>query len=181
MSSKGEQFAQKRERQLYQLKQFIDFQLMRNDSIEQPLLLTGDFNIDSIGSLDEHAKMMRILEGEGQMEVSPSVEDLRIRNAISIAPLNKLKLQDILYEKYREHPVTFGHSIKGAVEEVEETQAASVKESLDYLLWNPGSKNTLQCNVESTAVLPFSIPNNKDCLFVSDHFGISTQLSTMKK
>jgi len=179
-----------RQEQLSLLRKFID-KCTLNALPEEPIILAGDINVNSRpqpdspdvnGDTDEYLNMIKILSGEGieanQIEASAS-PDKRLYNNSKI-----VSVKDMLKERYKHHPITFGDVIvtdDGIVSPRETVLTGKddllAQASLDYiLLIGAGqSKQRVIIDIQRTRVEEFLV-NDAPVTQLSDHYGVSTYL-----
>eukprot|EP01127_Copromyxa_protea_P011900 TRINITY_DN3049_c0_g1_i1.p1 TRINITY_DN3049_c0_g1~~TRINITY_DN3049_c0_g1_i1.p1 ORF type:complete len:1069 (+),score=113.97 TRINITY_DN3049_c0_g1_i1:26-3208(+) len=151
--------------QLKQLRRFIAEKTHFSPGV--PWLLAGDFNIDAIKSDPHRSSLYRpTIKGDETDDYKMMIDILDPSGTV----------QDLLKIKAGYHPATrppreyinlfgiFKHKSK---------------QRLDYLFWMPGEegKDQVVNRVESTEVVPFRV-EDKPFSYISDHFGISTELTT---
>jgi endonuclease/exonuclease/phosphatase family metal-dependent hydrolase len=155
-----------------QVQEIADFVKMKTDGSPYPVIIAGDFNIDSRGENAEYRYMMDTL--------------------VTAKPA----LKDLLRETYGEHPITYGdfHSVP------HETEAGAVVTtprelhlthkadyccglSIDYIFMADTVANQRENVVEvtETKVEEFFVPPEKFIFSqLSDHYGVSTTLRVNK-
>lgn len=155
-----------------QVQEMADFVKKKTDGSPYPVLVTGDFNIDSRGEPNEYKYMMATFTA-----AKPTIKDL-------------------LKEHCNDHPVTYGdfHEVP------HETEAGQVvtlpKElllthradhccalSIDYILLADTEENQREkvLTVTETTVEPFFVDESKFKFSqLSDHYGVSTTLRVNK-
>ena len=161
-----------RQEQLSLFRKFID-ECTLNALPEEPIILVGDMNVNSRpqpnssdinGDTDEYLNMIKILSGEGieanQIETSAS-PDKRLYNNSKI-----VSVKDMLKERYKHHPITFGDVIvadDGTVNPKETVLTGKddllAQASLDYILLIDveQSKQRVIIDVQRTRVEEFFV------------------------
>ncbi|KAJ1921541.1 hypothetical protein H4219_000578 [Mycoemilia scoparia] len=178
--------------QLHQFHNFLENILPKHRKDGEPVVLVGDFNVDSRAhNLPEDSKyeeeirdgkdtsvegkaMSDILRGEG---IDPSI--LGPNNKDAFKGKKIFEFEDALYSRHGYHPVTFGNIIidkDGNVkprESVLTTKSDNmVMHSIDYLFWyNPGQHQSAKAKLENLAVVPNFI-SGKPYTQISDHYGV---------
>ncbi|KAJ2518573.1 hypothetical protein H4217_003247 [Coemansia sp. RSA 1939] len=183
--------------QLHEFHNFLESVLPAHRAPGEPVVLTGDFNVDSrnhelsnpdavpyerevedgIATSDEGAAMMAILEGRG---IDPAL--LGPDNTDSFKGKTLVELHDSLQERLGYHPVTFGNIVvdaQGAVhprETVLTTRMDNmVMHSIDYVLWhNPDAAKAAEivASLADVGVTPNFTPGSSFTQ-ISDHYGVS--------
>ncbi|KAJ2789061.1 hypothetical protein H4R21_006841, partial [Coemansia helicoidea] len=151
--------------QLHEFHSFLEAVLPRHRAAGEPVVLTGDFNVDSrdhrltdpehvrherdaedgVATSDEGKAMMDVLQGHG---IDPKL--LGPDNTDAFKGRTTIELHDTLHERLGYHPVTFGNIVvdkDGNVRPRETVltnkQDSTVMHSIDYVLWhNPGESST---------------------------------------
>ncbi|KAJ1663920.1 hypothetical protein IW140_003817 [Coemansia sp. RSA 1813] len=182
--------------QLHEFHNFLESVLPKNRAPGEPVVLTGDFNVDSrnhvlsdpstvpyerevedgIATSDEGAAMMAVLEGRG---IDPKV--LGPDNTDAFKGKTTIEFHDTLKERLGYHPVTFGNIVvdsEGHVHPRETVltthQDNMVMHSIDYVLWhNPGvHANGVVAAIKDVGVTPNFTPD-QPFTQISDHYGVS--------
>ncbi|KAJ1902832.1 hypothetical protein LPJ81_003387, partial [Coemansia sp. IMI 209127] len=182
--------------QLHEFHGFLESVLPKHRAAGEPVVLTGDFNVDSrdhvlsdptkipyerdvedgIKTSDEGAAMMLVLDGHG---IDPKI--LGPDNTDAFKGKTIIGFHDTLYERLGYHPVTFGNIVvddQGQVhprETVLTTQQDNmVMHSIDYVLWhNPGEQaNGVVAALKDVGVTPNFTPDQQFSQ-ISDHYGVS--------
>ncbi|KAJ2786684.1 hypothetical protein GGI15_001312 [Coemansia interrupta] len=187
--------------QLHEFHNFLEDVLPKHRSKGEPVVLTGDFNVDSrnhvlsdpetvkyerevedgIHISDEGAAMMSVLRGYG---IDPKV--LGPENTDTFKGKVILDFHDSLKERLGYHPVTFGNTIvdeKGVVHPRETIlttrQDNEVMHSIDYVLWyNPDDKEHSRgiiASLEDVGVTPNFTPG-QSFTQISDHYGVAADI-----
>ena len=148
-----------RRTQLQEIRRFMDHKASEKGTV----LLLGDLNIDAraeskprvfsedIDYQDEYAESMSILSGEG-----------------------RVKLRDIMRERYGESPSTYGRvDEKGQPLErvLTAPRVQNSDESIDYVLLFGEIEEGTQIDFEQTEVVPFYV-ENQPFTQMSDHAGL---------
>ncbi|KAJ1871216.1 hypothetical protein H4R22_004055 [Coemansia sp. RSA 1290] len=187
--------------QLFEFHKFLERILPQYRAAGEPVVLSGDFNVDSrdhelsepksipyerevedgVQTSDEGAAMLSVLQGHG---IDPSV--LGPDNKDTFRGKTIIELHDALYERLGYHPVTFGNIVvdkDGTVrprETVLTTQQDNmVMHSIDYILWyNPDAeeqKNNVVAQLADVGVTPNFTPG-QPFTQISDHYGVSAEI-----
>ncbi|KAI8321076.1 Endonuclease/exonuclease/phosphatase [Martensiomyces pterosporus] len=187
--------------QLHEFHNFLERLLPKHRAPGEPVLLTGDFNVDSrshvlsdptnikyerevedgVQTSDEGAAMMAILEGHG---IDPKL--LGPENQDSFKGDAIIEFHDSLKERLGYHPVTFGNTIvdeQGSVHPRETVLTTrhdnEVMHSIDYVLWhnpdNTQQKNGVLASLADVGVTPNFTPD-QEFTQISDHYGVSAEV-----
>lgn len=170
-----------------------------NDTTDIPVVVMGDFNIDSAihtDSITVHSKnssqaytmMMDVLIGNG-IQSSYFTDDNENNEKWFMDKDWKLPLMDVVYETYGYHPITYadykidknsGSIIPAEVALTSHDQLLT-GQSIDQLLWLPPSpvstKNTSSVLLLSNVTIEHFFVANESFTQLSDHYGISCLLS----
>jgi len=99
--------------QLCSLKEFVD-ECIKHRAAGEPILLMGDMNVnsrpspkDGVESSEEYNLMHKILTGEISQPPTGGVLGVSSRSSALYVP-RPLKVLDVLYKRFGEHPITFG-------------------------------------------------------------------------
>ncbi|KAJ2612354.1 hypothetical protein H4S08_002738 [Coemansia sp. RSA 1365] len=189
--------------QLYEFHNFLERVLPVHRAAGEPVVLTGDFNVDSrahklsdpdripyerevedgVETSDEGNAMMAVLQGHG---IEPKL--LGPDNEDAFKGKDIIEFHDALVERYGYHPVTFGNIFVGedGVVHPRETvlttkQDNMVMHSIDYVLWhNPGTnKHSIVAKLEEVGVTPNFTPG-EPFTQISDHYGVAAEISFSK-
>ncbi|KAJ2805155.1 hypothetical protein H4R20_002205 [Coemansia guatemalensis] len=189
--------------QLYEFHNFLEKLLPLHREAGEPVVLTGDFNVDSrahklsdperipyerevedgIETSDEGNAMMAVLEGHG---IEPKL--LGPDNEDSFKGKEIIEFHDSLFERYGYHPVTFGNIVVGedGVAHPRETVLTTrhdnmVMHSIDYVLWhNPGTnKHSIAAELVEVGVAPNFTPG-QPFTQISDHYGVAAEIRFSK-
>ena len=178
--------------QLHQFHNFLEDVLPKHRKDGEPVILIGDFNVDSrthelsseatyeceredgVATSAEGKAMMDILRGHG---INPSL--LGPKNKDSFKGKKIFEINDSLYERYGYHPVTFGNIVvdeNGEAHPRENVltnkQDNMVMHSIDYILWhNSGDHPEVQASIEDLGVVP-NFVTGKSFSQISDHYGV---------
>ncbi|KAJ1675230.1 hypothetical protein EV182_001676 [Spiromyces aspiralis] len=189
--------------QLHQFHNFLEEVLPKHRADGEPVVLVGDFNVDSrahnleegspyererqdgIETSDEGKAMIDIICGRG---IDPAV--LGSRNKDEFKGKVIYEFEDLLYTRHGYHPVTFGNivvdpetGVARAREQVLTTkQDNMVMHSIDYVLWyNPGEPtNGVKAEMDDVAVVP-NFVSGKSFTQISDHYGVGAIISFNKQ
>ncbi|KAJ1807022.1 hypothetical protein LPJ56_004995 [Coemansia sp. RSA 2599] len=187
--------------QLHEFHNFLEDVLPRHRAKGEPVVLTGDFNVDSrnhvlsdpenvdyerevedgMATSDEGEAMMAVLRGHG---IDPRV--LGPDNQDTFKGKVVFELHDTLKERLGYHPVTFGNTIvdeKGVVHPRETIlttmQDNKVMHSIDYVLWyNPDAEQHMAgvvSSIEDVGVVPNFTPGQAFTQ-ISDHYGVAADI-----
>ncbi|KAJ2711970.1 hypothetical protein H4R19_002994 [Coemansia spiralis] len=185
--------------QLHEFHNFMEEVLPRHRAAGEPVILTGDFNVDSrdhkltdadhihyerdaedgVATSDEGKAMMDVLQGHG---IDPAL--LGPDNTDAFKAKTIIELHDTLHERLGYHPVTFGNIIvdKDGTVHPRDTvltnkQDNMVMHSIDYVLWhNPGtSASGIVAALHDVAVAPHFTPEQPFSQ-ISDHYGVRAEL-----
>ncbi|KAJ2634673.1 hypothetical protein GGF40_004057 [Coemansia sp. RSA 1286] len=192
--------------QLYEFHGFMEQVLPKYRAKGEPVILTGDFNVDSrnhqlsdpehvsyerevedgITTSEEGMAMMAVLSGHG---IDPKV--LGPDNRDTFKSKVVFDLHDTLKERLGYHPVTFGNTVvdeHGVVHARETilttTQDNKVMHSIDYVLWyNPDvdqHSKGIVASMEDVGVVPNFTPG-MPFTQISDHYGVSADIRFARK
>ncbi|KAJ1899904.1 hypothetical protein LPJ66_001823 [Kickxella alabastrina] len=184
--------------QLYEFHGFIEAVLPRHRAAGEPVILSGDFNVDSrdharvdasvgyerevedgVATSDEGQAMMAILRGHG---IDPRV--LGPDNTDTFKGKAVYEFHDSLKERLGYHPVTFGNIVvdqQGKAQPRETVLTTEhdnmVMHSIDYILWyNPGEHSGgMSAQLEDVGVAPNFTPG-QEFSQISDHYGVSAEI-----
>ncbi|KAJ2771594.1 hypothetical protein IWQ56_001720 [Coemansia nantahalensis] len=185
--------------QLHEFHSFLEAVLPRHRAAGEPVVLTGDFNVDSrdhrltdpehvrherdaedgVATSDEGKAMMDVLQGHG---IDPKL--LGPDNTDAFKGRTTIELHDALHERLGYHPVTFGNIVvdkDGNVRPRETVltnkQDSTVMHSIDYVLWhNPGESSTgIAAALHDVVVAPNFTPEQPFSQ-ISDHYGVRAEL-----
>lgn len=186
--------------QLFEFHQFMARVLPPNRQSGEPVLLTGDFNVDSRSHIlsnpsdikyerevedgretsDEGKAMMSILQGHG---IDPAL--LGPNNKDAFKGKTVLEFHDSLKERLGYHPVTFGNILvdeRGQVRARETILTTKhdneVMHSIDYVLWHNPQNATAGARAElaEVGVVPNFTPDSQLFTQISDHYGVSARV-----
>ncbi|KAJ1729996.1 hypothetical protein LPJ61_003252 [Coemansia biformis] len=185
--------------QLHEFHNFLEEVLPRHRAAGEPVVLTGDFNVDSRAhklsdpdsvrherevedgseTSDEGKAMMAVLQGHG---IDPKL--LGPDNSDAFKGKKIIEFHDTLKERLGYHPVTFGNIVvaKDGVVHPRETvltnkQDNTVMHSIDYVLWhNPGASGSgITAALHDVGVAPNFTPQQPFSQ-ISDHYGVAAEL-----
>ncbi|KAJ1852402.1 hypothetical protein GGH12_002705 [Coemansia sp. RSA 1822] len=186
--------------QLFEFHEFMERVLPAHRDSGEPVVLTGDFNVDSrnhvltdpkiayerdvedgVQTSDEGAGMMSVLQGHG---IDPQL--LGPDNKDTFKGKTIIELHDTLRERLGYHPVTFGNIMvdsDGTVRPRETVltthQDNMVMHSIDYVMWhNPDAdsqKHRIVAKIVDVGVTPNFTPGQQFTQ-ISDHYGVSAEI-----
>ncbi|KAJ2777164.1 hypothetical protein H4R18_005294 [Coemansia javaensis] len=187
--------------QMHEFHRFLEDVLPRHRAPGEPVVLTGDFNVDSrahrlsdpdriayerdvedgVQTSDEGRAMMAVLQGHG---IDPKILGPDNRDAFKGKRI--IELHDTLRERLGYHPVTFGNIVVGkdGVPRPRETVLTTrgdsmVMHSIDYVLWhNPEPEPSaagVRASVADVAVTPNLTPQQPFSQ-ISDHYGVTAEI-----
>ncbi|KAJ1957182.1 hypothetical protein GGI12_005097 [Dipsacomyces acuminosporus] len=192
--------------QLFEFHNFLEHILPKHRQPGEPVILTGDFNVDSrshvlsnpqevkyerevedgVNTSDEAGAMFSILNGHG---IEPKL--LGPDNKDTFKGKRAIEFHDLLKERLGYHPVTFGNIAvdeKGIVHPRETVLTTrhdnEVMHSIDYILWhNPDhdkQADGVVASVKDVGVTPNFTPGH---IFtqISDHYGVSAEIQFESK
>ncbi|KAI9505328.1 hypothetical protein GGI25_003652 [Coemansia spiralis] len=189
--------------QLFEFHNFLEKLLPLERARGEPVVLTGDFNVDSRSHVlsdpekvpyerdvedgmvtsDEGGAMMAVLEGRG---IDPKL--LGPENTSEFRGKKVIELHDTLRERLGYHPVTFGNIVvdnEGTAHPRETvlttTQDNMVMHSIDYVLWhNPDAQeHEIVAQIKDVGVTPNFTPE-QPFTQISDHYGVSALITFHK-
>uniref|UniRef100_A0A6B2KWX2 sphingomyelin phosphodiesterase n=1 Tax=Arcella intermedia TaxID=1963864 RepID=A0A6B2KWX2_9EUKA len=157
-------YNQIRQKQLTALRRFI-LKKISGENAKQPWLLGGDFNVDAL-----KVKNTALFDLHDKVQSEQESDDYKtMMNYID--PTNKIK--DLLKIKYGCHPST--RPPREAINSILSIFHHKSFQRLDYLFFMDGKKRNLEAKIESSVVVPFEV-KNQPFAYISDHYGIQTEL-----
>jgi len=154
-----------------QVSEMADFIKKKTHGTSYPVLVTGDFNINS------------------RDPISGSSETIEYKRMMETLDSSGVWLRDLLKEAYNGmHPITYGdfhEQVEGATitRSPKETLLTHTADhccglSIDYILYGDAtSKGEVALEVASTSIEEFIVdPSVVKCSQLSDHYGITTTL-----
>jgi len=185
-------------RQVTMLKEFID-ECTRNKAPHEPIILLGDMNTNARMRSTEHGKesseeyqmLKKILKGDvlksPSNEAGPSPPQSPTSSNTSVAEPIRYKINDLAYDAYGHHPITYGDVVEGT-KTPKETVLTLPEDlgtacCLDYIFWmnaatqpDLGQQNAgYKIEKNSTSIQRFLV-EGAPFTQISDHYGVATDL-----